>query len=135
MAEFIVENDSQFHNILPVIAIVYSGLRKEPEAPLGILVPDQQDGQMGAVVTVAGAAVLKAAGNPEAAQEFMAFLSSPAGQDIFAAVNYEYPVVPSVPAHEAVIPRDQIKIAPVDLSMAHASRDKAIALIDRVGLD
>ncbi len=113
----------------------YRHKAKEPDAPLDILIPDQQDDQMGAVVTVAGAAVLKAAKNPEAAQEFMAFLISPAGQQIFAAVNYEYPVNPSVPAHEAVVPRDRIKIAPVNLSMAHASRDKAIALIDKVGLD
>lgn len=113
----------------------YRHKAKAPEAPLAILIPDQQDGQMGAVVTVAGAAVLKAASNPEAAQAFMAFLISPAGQEIFAAVNYEYPVNPSVPAHEAVVPRDRIKIAPVNLSMAHNSRDKAIALIDKVGLD
>ena len=113
----------------------YRHKAKEPDAPLDILIPDQQDDQMGAVVTVAGAAVLKAAKNPEAAQEFMTFLISPAGQQIFAAVNYEYPVNPSVLAHEAVIPRDRIKIAPVNLSMAHTSRDKAIALIDKVGLD
>ena len=113
----------------------YRHKAKDPDAPLGLLVPDQQDGQMGAVVTVAGAGVLKAAPNPAAAQEFMAFLVSPVGQEVFAAVNYEYPVVASVPAHEAVVPRDRINIAPVDLSMAHASRDKAIALIDKVGLD
>lgn len=113
----------------------YRHKAKEPNAPLDILIPDQQDGQMGAVVTVAGAGVLKAAKNPQAAQEFMAFLISPAGQEIFAAVNYEYPVVPSVPAHEAVFPRSRIRIAPVDLSLAHASRDRAIALIDKVGLE
>ena len=113
----------------------YRHKAKEPDAPLGILIPDQQEDQMGAVVTVAGAAVLKAAKNPAAAQEFMAFLISPAGQQIFAAVNYEYPVNPSVPAHEAVVPRGSVKIAPVNLSMAHASRDKAIALIDKVGLE
>ena len=113
----------------------YRHKARDPEAPLDILIPDQQDRQMGAVITVAGAGVLKAAQNPEAAQAFMAFLISPAGQEIFAAVNYEYPINPSVPAHEAVVPRDRIKIAPVNLSMAHASRDKAIALIDKVGLD
>ena len=113
----------------------YRHKAKEPDAPLDILIPDQRDGQMGAVVTVAGAGVLKAANNPTEAQEFMAFLISPAGQEIFAAVNYEYPVVASVPAHEAVVPRSEIRIAPVNLSMAHASRDRAIALIDKVGLD
>ena len=113
----------------------YRHKAREPDAPLDILIPDQQDGQMGAVVTVAGAAILKSAKSPAAAQEFMAFLISPAGQEIFAAVNYEYPVVASVPAHEAVVPRSRIRIAPVNLSMSHASRDRVIALIDRVGLD
>ena len=113
----------------------YRHKAREPDAPLDILIPDQQDGQMGAVVTVSGAAILKYAKNPAAAQEFMAFLISPAGQEIFAAVNYEYPVVASVPAHEAVVPRSRIRIAPVNLSISHASRDRVIALIDRVGLD
>ena len=113
----------------------YRHKAKQPDAPLDILIPDQQEGQMGAVVTVAGAGILKSAKNLAAAQEFMAFLISPAGQEIFAAVNYEYPVVASVPAHEAVVPRSQIRIAPVNLSMAHASRDRAIGLIDKVGLD
>ena len=103
----------------------YRHMDREPDAPLGMLIPDQQEGQRGTVV--AGAGILRAAPNPDAAQEFMAFLISPAGQEIFTPVNYEYPVVPSVRAHAAVVPRDQIKIAPVDLSIAHASRDKAIA--------
>lgn len=113
----------------------YRHKAKAPEAPLGLIIPDQGEGGMGAVVTVAGAAVLKGAKHPEAAQQFMAFLMSPEGQRIFAEVNYEYPVNPKVSAHEAVVPRDQIKLAPVNAALAHSSNDEAIALIEKVGLE
>ncbi len=113
----------------------YRHKAKNPDAPLGILIPDQGDAGMGAVVTVAGAAMLKSSKNREVAQKFMTFLISPAGQEIFAKVNYEYPVNPKVTAHEAVVPRDRIKLAPVNLAQAFGSRAQAIALIEKVGLE
>lgn len=113
----------------------YRHKAKHPDAPLGIIIPDQGADGMGAVVTVAGAAMLKSAKNRAAAQRFMEFVIAPEGQKIFAEVNYEYPVNPDVAAHEAVIPRARIKLAPVKLSLAYANRSQAIALIEKVGLD
>ncbi len=113
----------------------YRHKAKRPEAALGIVIPDQGPDDMGAVVTVTGAAILKASKNRTAAERFMEFLISPAGQQIFAAVNYEYPVNPAVPAHKAVVPRSTVKIAPVNLALAYDSRNKAIALIEKVGLE
>jgi iron(III) transport system substrate-binding protein len=108
---------------------------KHPRAPLGIVFPDQGPAGTGAVVTVAGAAILKASKHREAAQRFLEFLITPEGQKIFAEVNYEYPVNPQVPTHPAVVPRETIKLAPVDLALAYASRVKVIALIEKVGLE
>lgn len=113
----------------------YRHRAKYPQAPLGIVFPDQASDAMGAVVTVAGGAILKAAKQPDLAQRFMEFLIAPEGQKIFAEVNYEYPVNPQLPTHAAVIPRNAIKLAPVNLALAYASRAKAIALIEKVGLE
>ncbi len=108
---------------------------KQPQAPLGIVFPDQGPEGTGSVVTVAGAAILRASKHQETAQRFMEFLIAPQGQQIFAEVNYEYPVNPQVPAHPAVVPRQTLKLAPVNLALAYASRTRAIALIEQVGLE
>ncbi|MGQ4810114.1 Iron deficiency-induced protein A [Candidatus Entotheonellaceae bacterium PAL068K] len=108
---------------------------QHPQAPLGIVFPDQGADATGAVVTVAGAAILKASTHRDAAQRFMEFLMAPAGQKVFAEVNYEYPVNPQVPAHPAVVPRETVKLAPVNLALAYANRARAISLIETIGLD
>lgn len=108
---------------------------KHPLAPLGIVFPDQGPGESGAVVTVAGAAILKASQHRDIAQRFMEFLITLEGQQIFAEVNYEYPVNQQVPTHPMVMPREAIKLAPVNLALAYASRTKAIALVEKVGLE
>ncbi len=58
----------------------------------------------GYVVDVSGAGVLKSSHNPSGAQEFLAFLVSPAGQEIIAqGDSFEYPMDPSVmPAGDQV---------------------------------
>ncbi len=113
----------------------YRHKAQHPNAPLGIIIPDQGAKGMGAVVTVTGAAILKASKNRAAAERFMEFLLAPVGQKIFAAVNYEYPVNPQVPSHAAVVRRQDITLAPVNLSLAYSNRQEAIALIEKVGLE
>lgn len=113
----------------------YRHKAKKPNAPIEILYLDQGQKGMGAAITIAGAAILKATDNPAAAKRFIDFLVSPLGQKIFAEVNLEYPVSPTVPTHRSVLKRSAIKLAPVHLSLAADAREKAIALIERVGLE
>jgi len=53
-------------------------------------------GDIGNLVNVAGAGVLKTSANQEAAQAFVAYLLSPKAQQFFASETFEYPVVADV---------------------------------------
>lgn len=62
------------------------------------------DGDIGNLVNVAGAAVLKTSRQPVAAQELVAFLLSEAGQAWFTDQIHEYPVAGDAPAAAAGAP-------------------------------
>ena len=55
-------------------------------------------GDVGALVNVSGAGILKTAKNASAAQKFLAYLVSERGQSLFAgnSITYEYPLRPDV---------------------------------------
>ena len=57
----------------------------------------------GSITNISGAAVLEASGNKAAAEQFVAFLLSDAGQKIIAASDdFEYPARPGVAANSAL---------------------------------
>ncbi|EJN16245.1 ABC-type Fe3+ transport system, periplasmic component [Bradyrhizobium sp. YR681] len=89
----------------------------------------------GAHVNLTGAAIAKHAPHPDAAQEFLAFLLTPAAQTIFAAAELEYPVLAA--AERAPIVADIGAFAadalPIDQIAAH--QQAAIALIKKAGFD
>ena len=71
----------------------------------------------GYVEDISGAAVLKASKHKRAAQEFLAFITSPAGQRIIAAGDsFEYPLSASVPANPLMTPL--AKLQPEDFTPA-----------------
>jgi iron(III) transport system substrate-binding protein len=61
---------------------------------IAIVFPNQKD--RGAHVNVSGAGITKYSKNPTAAKEFLEFLVSKEGQQIFASASKEYPVRPDV---------------------------------------
>jgi iron(III) transport system substrate-binding protein len=58
-----------------------------------------RDGDIGGLINVSGAAVLKSSPNQAEAQKFLAFLVSPAAQTALgqSEVDYEYPLLPGIP--------------------------------------
>ncbi|HST55431.1 MAG TPA: extracellular solute-binding protein [Solirubrobacteraceae bacterium] len=71
----------------------------------------------GNLLNVAGAAVLKTSANPTAAQAFVEFLVSKAGQDVIASSeSYEYPLGSGVLTKKPLRPFDQLHPAPVSLT-------------------
>jgi iron(III) transport system substrate-binding protein len=91
----------------------YYQLSKAEGAPVGVVYPDQGEGQMGVVVNSTNAGILKGAKHPEAAQKFVDYLLTPDGQKVFADTNYEYPIVPGVALAEGVQPLDGVRLADV----------------------
>ncbi|TDV23074.1 iron(III) transport system substrate-binding protein [Paraburkholderia caballeronis] len=66
---------------------------------------------VGALVNVSGAAVLKAAHNPDGAQRFLAYLVSDRAQELMAKdhVSFEYPLRPGIAADPVDKPFDQLQ--------------------------
>ena len=92
-------------------------------------------GDVGALVNVSGAAVLKASKNPTAAQRFLAFLVSKPVQEMVARtdVDFEYPLAAGVAANKVLKPFDQLQ--PPALSVVQLGDDRASArLLRRAGL-
>lgn len=90
---------------------------------------------VGALVNVSGAAVLKYARHPRAAQRLLAFMVSEPAQRMLAqsTVDFEYPLRPGVAANPALKPLAQLE--PPPLSVAQLGDDgEALALLQQAGL-
>jgi iron(III) transport system substrate-binding protein len=129
-AEFVkglVDNDTQFFGghtdvrkavgagelKLGFVNHYYYQLSKAEGAPVGVVYPDQGDGQMGVVVNSTNAGIIKGARHKENAEAFIDFLLSAAGQKVFAETNYEYPIIAGVQLAEGVEPLDNVRLADV----------------------
>ncbi|MEX3982459.1 iron ABC transporter substrate-binding protein [Paraburkholderia sp. EG287A] len=69
------------------------------------------DGDVGALVNVSGAAMMKSAHNVDGAQKFLAYLVSERAQKLMAQnhISYEYPLRPGVASDPINKPFDQLK--------------------------
>lgn len=112
----------------------YYYLQQAEGSPVGIIFPDQAEGQIGLITNATAAAVINEAPHVEAAQAFMDFLVSPDGQKLFAELNYEYPLLPGVELHADVQPLDEFRFADVNIAAAAQDFDATFDLMERVGL-
>jgi iron(III) transport system substrate-binding protein len=71
----------------------YFHLQQAEGSNVGIIFPDQGEGQIGLITNATSAAVVKGGKNLPAAQAFLDFLVSETGQKLFAEQNYEYPLL------------------------------------------
>ncbi len=92
-------------------------------------------GDVGSLVNVSGAAVLKTSKNADAAQQFLAFLVSRPVQEMLGRsdIDFEYPLVPGVAANPVLVPLDQLH--PPALTMKQLGDDQdAARLLRQAGL-
>jgi iron(III) transport system substrate-binding protein len=113
---------------------VYRHLAVLPTAPLGVLMPDQQDGGMGAIMNVAGIGILKHTPRIENATRLVEFLVSPTGQKLFVDLDKEYPLHPEVEADPALPQRKSFRAASVPLTTLAELREPTMLLIEQVGM-
>ena len=73
-------------------------------------------GDPGGLINVAGVGILKTAPDPEAAQEFAAYLIGRSAQVYFAAETAEFPLIEGVPVVGDVPPLSDLQPPAVDLS-------------------
>jgi iron(III) transport system substrate-binding protein len=113
---------------------VYRHLATQPTAPLAVLMPDQQEGGMGAIMNVAGVGVLKPTKHLDSAKLLVEFLVAQAGQKMFADLDKEYPLHPEVKADPALVERKSFRAALVPLTKLAELREPTLTLIEQVGL-
>ncbi len=111
---------------------------KEPEQKawaesVNMLFPNTAD--RGTHVNVSGAVVAKNAPNRDNAVKLLEFLASDKGQEMYAEVNYEYPVKDGVPWSKLVKSWGTFKADPIQLDEIASFRKKASELVDKVGFD
>lgn len=90
-------------------------------------------GDPGALVNVAGAAVLAASDNQEAAQQFLRDLLSVDAQTYFANETAEYPVIEGVESEYDLPPLQDLGVSDIDLGDL-ASLEQTQALLTEVGI-
>jgi len=112
----------------------YFYLQQAEGSNVGIIFPDQGEGQVGLFSNATAAAVVNGAQHVDAAQAFLDFLVSADGQKLFAEQNYEYPLLPSVALKAGVQPLDSFRLADVDVVKAALDFDATFDLIEKVGL-
>jgi len=112
----------------------YYYLQKAEGSNVGIVFPDQGDGQIGLITNATAAAVVNGAPHLAAAQAFLDFLVSAEGQRLFAEQNYEYPLLPGVELHADVQPLEGFRFADVDVVKAAEEFDATFDLMEKVGL-
>lgn len=112
----------------------YYYLQQAEGSPVGMLIPDQADDQIGMITNATAAALVEGARNTAAAQAFLDFLLSDEGQKLFAELNYEFPLLSGVPLHNGVQPLEQFRLADVDMVKASQEYNATFDLMEKVGL-
>ena len=113
---------------------VYRHLATQPTAPLAVVMPDQQEGGLGAIMNVAGIGVLKHTPRLDTAKLLIEFLVAQAGQKMFADLDKEYPLHPDVKADQALVDRKSFRAALVPLTKLAELREPTLQLIEQIGL-
>lgn len=113
---------------------VYRHLAAQPGSPVAVVMPDQQEGGMGAIMNVAGVGIIKSTKHLDSAKLLVEFLVAQAGQKLFADLDKEYPLHQDVKADPALVERKSFRAALVPLSKLAELREPTLTLIEQVGL-
>ena len=105
--------------------------KKHSKVPIALFWPNQSAG--GVHVNVSGAGVVTASKKKAEAVVFLEWLSTAEAQRIFADVNMEYPVNPTVAADPRVASWGTFAQNSINLNNAGENQAAAIRLMDRVG--
>ena len=98
---------------------------------VSVIWPNQAD--RGAHVNVSGAGVLNTAPNQANAIKLLEYLSSNTAQQIYADVNFEYPVKQDIEVNPLLASWGEFKADDINLQQLGENNAAAVQLMDRVG--
>lgn len=102
---------------------------------IGVFFPNQAKGQRGTHINVSGAGVVKYSKNKENAVKFIEFLASVKSQELFAKVNFEYPVNPNANISELLKSWGAFKEDKTSLYKIGNQNIPAVKMFNHVGWD
>jgi iron(III) transport system substrate-binding protein len=114
--EFLVSNATADGELQAGFANHYYALRVQasrPDAPVELAFTS---GDAGALINVAGAAVLSASQETDLANNFVRHLLSAEAQEFFATRTYAYPMIPEIPPVGGLPTIDELNPPDIDLS-------------------
>ena len=91
------------------------------------------NGDAGAMINVAGLAILKTTNQEEAAQAFLKYMVSPTAQKYFASKTNEYPLAKGVEASKDLVPLSELNPPNIDLSQLSSLED-TLKLLEKAGV-
>jgi iron(III) transport system substrate-binding protein len=103
----------------------------EAASKMTVIWPNQSD--RGAHINISGAGIAKHAPNRANALALIEFLSSEEAQEIYANVNYEYPVKEGIKTNEILSSWGDFKRDELNLSTLGTLNADAVRLMDRAG--
>ncbi|MFM2310103.1 MAG: hypothetical protein RLY87_2225 [Chloroflexota bacterium] len=113
----------------------YEMQKREPsDNNVAVIYPDQGTDENGLIVNATAAAIIKNAQHPDAAKRFVDFLFQSETQQLFAELNYEYPILPNIPLAKDMTPLTELRIAEVPLTDIAAQVTVASAQMAAAGI-
>lgn len=107
-------------------------LKKNANAPLGLIYPDQGPNDIGTLVTPLTVSIIKGAKNPQAARAFVDFTLSREGQLPLTSQESEFPLAEGAPLGEANVPGikpiGEIKRPPTDFVKLAEAEKRAVEI-------
>ncbi len=108
---------------------------KETAQYIGVFFPNQGEKQSGTHINVSGAGVVKNSKNKQNAIKFIEFLASVEAQEMFAKVNFEYPVNPNAKTSQLLQSWGEFKEDKTALYKVGAQNKEAVKLFNEVAWD
>jgi len=100
---------------------------------LGVIFPDQGEGENGSHVNVSGAGVTVNAPNRENAIAFLEYLTSESAQRYFADGNNEYPAVTGLSGNSNLEEMGEFRADTLNAATIGSGQTEAVQIFDRVG--
>lgn len=108
--------------------------REATDNQVGVVYPDQGEGQLGVMMNTTAIGQIEGSKNPENAKLFAEFLFMPETQTLFAELNYEYPVVAGVKVADGVADPTSFRVKTIDMQVIADDVPSAIEMMQSAGI-